>query len=105
MPCAVAGTLELGDNHRFVEFRYGADDVGLAVAVLSRRRPGQDPLADLNSEPAAGDVLPVHDPGHFAIRSDLFPVVMAAVVGDFEDFVSEVFRPTLARENIQLANS
>jgi hypothetical protein len=50
-------------------------------------------------------VLPVHDPGHFAIRSDLFFVVVAAVVGDFEDFVSEVFRPTLVRENIQLANS
>ena len=26
-PCTVAGTLELGDNHRFVEFRYGAEDL------------------------------------------------------------------------------
>ena len=46
---------------------------------------------------------PIHDPGYFAIRSDLFLVVAAAVVGDFEDFVSEVFRLTLACENIQLA--
>jgi hypothetical protein len=51
----------------------------------------------------AGDVLPIHDPGHFAIGSDLFLVVVAAVVGDLEDFVSEVFRLTLARKNIQVA--
>jgi hypothetical protein len=48
-------------------------------------------------------VRPIHNPGHFAIGPDLFLVVAAAVVGDFEDFVSEVFRLTLARENIQLA--
>jgi hypothetical protein len=28
-------------------------------------------------------VRPIHDPGHFAIRSDLFLVVAAVVVGDF----------------------
>jgi hypothetical protein len=38
---------------------------------------------------------PIHDPGQLAIGSDL--VVAAAVVRDFEDFVSEVFRLTLAR--------
>jgi hypothetical protein len=48
-------------------------------------------------------VLLVHDPGHFPSGSDLFLVVAAAVVGDLEDFVSEVFRLTLARENVQLA--
>jgi hypothetical protein len=46
---------------------------------------------------------PIHNPGLFAIRSDLFLVVAAAVVGDLEDFVSEVFRLTLARQSIQLA--
>jgi hypothetical protein len=34
---------------------------------------------------------PIHDPSLFAIGSDLFLVVAAAVVGDFEDFVSDVF--------------
>jgi hypothetical protein len=38
---------------------------------------------------------PIHDPGYFAIRSDLFLVVAAAVVGDFEDFVSEVLTPDI----------
>jgi hypothetical protein len=36
---------------------------------------------------------PIHDPSLFAIGSDLFLVVAAAVVGDFEDFVSEVLCP------------
>ena len=31
-------------------------------------------------------MLPIRNPGHFAIRSGLFLVVAAAVVGDFEDF-------------------
>jgi hypothetical protein len=42
-------------------------------------------------EAAAGNMRPIHDPGFFAIGSDLFLVVAAAVVGDFEDFVSDVF--------------
>ena len=33
----------------------------------------------------------------------IISLVAAAVVDDFEDFVSEVFRLTLACENIQLA--
>ena len=41
---------------------------------------------------AAGDVRPIDNPGHFAIRSDLFLVVAAAVVGDFEDFVRRASR-------------
>jgi hypothetical protein len=68
--------------------------LGLTVAVLSRRHPGQDPFAGRNPEAAAGDVLPIDNPGHFAIGSDLFLVIAAAVVGNFEDFVSEVFRLT-----------
>jgi hypothetical protein len=40
--------------------------------VLSRRHPGQDPFTGRNPEAAAGDVRPIHDPGHFAISSDLF---------------------------------
>jgi hypothetical protein len=40
------------------------------------RHPGQDPFAGLNSAPAAGDVFLIHNPGHFAIRSDLFLVVV-----------------------------
>jgi hypothetical protein len=40
----------------------------------------------------------VPQPSHFAIGSDLFLVIAAAVVGDFEDFVTEVFRLTLSRE-------
>jgi hypothetical protein len=42
--------------------------LGLAVAVLSGRHPGQDPFAGRNPEAAAGDVLPIHDPGHFCHR-------------------------------------
>jgi hypothetical protein len=57
--------------------------LGLAVAVLSGRHPGQDPFAGRNPEAAAGDVRPIHDPGLFAIRSDLFLVVAAAVISDF----------------------
>ena len=71
----------------------------LRVAALSRRHPGQNHFAGRNPEAAAGDMRPIHDPGLFAIGSDLFLVVAAAVVGDFEDFVSEVFRLTLAREH------
>jgi hypothetical protein len=41
--------------------------LGLAVAVLSRRHPGQDPFTGRNPEAAAGDVRPIHDLGHFAI--------------------------------------
>jgi hypothetical protein len=53
------------------------------------------PFTGRNPEAAAGDVRPIHDLGLFAIRSDLFLVVAAIVVGDFEDFVGEVFRLTL----------
>jgi hypothetical protein len=58
--------------------------LGLTVAVLSGRHPRQDPFAGRNPEAAAGDMLPIHDPGHFAIGSDLFLVIAAAVLGDFE---------------------
>jgi hypothetical protein len=50
-------------------------------------------FAGRNPEALAGDMLPIRNPGHFAIRSGLFLVVAAAVVGDFEDFVSEVLYP------------
>jgi IS66 Orf2 like protein len=63
----------------------------------------KNPFAGRNPEAAAGDVRPIHDLGHFAIGPDLFLVIAAAVVCDLEDFVSEVFRLTLARENIELA--
>ena len=59
---------------------------------------GGSSFCGLNSEAVAGDMRPIHDPGHLAIRSDLFLVVAAAVVGDFEDFVSQVFR--LARDRL-----
>jgi hypothetical protein len=42
---------------------------GLRVAVLSRRHPGQDHFAGLNSEALAREVLLIKDPGHFAIDS------------------------------------
>ena len=75
----------------------------LLVAVPSGRHPGQDPIEGRNPEALVGEVLLIKDPGHFAIGSGLFYVVAAAVVGDLEDFVGEVFRLTLARENIQVA--
>ncbi len=46
------------------------------------------------------DVLPIDNPGHFAIDSGLFHVVAAAVVGDFQDLVHQVFSQTLARESV-----
>src|ERR1035441_2311423 len=51
------------------------------VAVLSRCHPSCRPFESANPETAAGDVLPVHDPGHFAIDPDLFHVVAATVAG------------------------
>jgi hypothetical protein len=39
--------------------------LGLRVAVLSRRHPGQDPFAGRNPEAAAGNMRPIHDPGYF----------------------------------------
>jgi hypothetical protein len=56
--------------------------LGLAVAVLSGRHPGQDHFAGLNSEALAGEVILVKDPGHFAIDSGRLYVVTAAVGGD-----------------------
>jgi hypothetical protein len=49
-------------------------------------------------------MLPVHDPGLFAIGSDLFLVVAAAVVGDREDFVSEVWRNVSTQFRSQLVH-
>jgi hypothetical protein len=43
--------------------------LSLAITVLSRRHPGQGPFAGLDPKESAGDVLPIHDPGHFAIGS------------------------------------
>ena len=76
---------------------------GLRVAVLSRRHPGQDHFAGLNSEALAGKVLLIKDPGHFAIDSGRLYVVTAAVVGDREGFEGEVFSVTLARESVRAA--
>ena len=76
---------------------------GLRVAVLSRRHPGQDHFAGLNSEALAGEVLLIKDQGHFAIDSGRLYVVTAAVVGDREGFEGEVFSVTLARESVPAA--
>jgi hypothetical protein len=54
-------------------------------------------------EAATGDVLVILDPGHFAIGSDLFHVVMTAVVGDLQDLVANIVRPCLARQRILIA--
>jgi hypothetical protein len=48
------------------------------LAVLSRCHPSRRPFESANPETAAGDVLPVHDPGHFAIDPDLFHVELVA---------------------------
>jgi hypothetical protein len=40
--------------------------LGLAVAVLSGRHPGQHPFERLDLEPLAGEVLLIKNPGHFA---------------------------------------
>jgi hypothetical protein len=77
--------------------------LGLALAVLSRRHPGQDHFAGLNSEALAGEVLLIKDPGHFAIDSGRLYVVTAAVAGDREGFEGEVFSVTLARESVRAA--
>jgi hypothetical protein len=53
---------------------------GLVVAVLSRRQQGHDPEEGVDLELAAGDVLMIHDPDHFAIRCDLFHVVATLVL-------------------------
>jgi hypothetical protein len=45
--------------------------LGLAVAVLSGRHPGQDHFAGLNSEPLAGEILPVKNPDAIRLRSSL----------------------------------
>jgi hypothetical protein len=77
--------------------------VGLLIAVLSGRHPGHDRFEGIGLEALAGEILLIKDPGHFAIDSDLFHVVAAAVVGDREDFEGEAFNLTLARESVRSA--
>jgi hypothetical protein len=73
---------------------WSKDTLALApwVPVLSRCHPSRRPFESANPETAAGDVLPVHDPGPFAIDPHLFHVVAATVAGDLEDFVHQAFR-------------
>ena len=81
---------------------WSKDTLALApwVAVLSRCHPSRRPFESANPETAAGDVLPVHDPGHFAIDPDLFHVVAATVAGDLEDFVHQAFRLAFSRKPV-----
>jgi hypothetical protein len=67
---------------------------GLRVAVLSRRHPGQDHFAGLNSEALAGEVLLIKDQGHFAIGSGRLYVVTAAVVDSRSMHLSDGSAPT-----------
>ena len=50
----------------------------LALAVLSRRHPGDCHFAGVDPEAAVGDMLVIHDPGHFAIRSDRSGMIQKA---------------------------
>jgi len=77
--------------------------LGLTVAIPSSRHPGHDRFEGFDLEALAGEILLIKDPGHFAIDSDLFYVVAAAVVGDREDFEGEVFSLTPARESVRAA--
>ena len=58
--------------------------LGLAVAVLSGRHPGQHPFEGLDLEALAGEVLLIKDPGQFAIDSCLpsctVPVVWSVLL-------------------------
>ena len=77
--------------------------VGLLIAVLFGRHPGQDRFEGIDLEALAGEILLIKDPSHFAVDSGLFHVVAAAVVDDREDFEGEVFNLTPARESVRAA--
>ena len=83
-----------GDKDRRLEVGpWSLDVVAYVVAVLLRRESGCRPLAGIDTQPRALDVLVIDDPLAVAGRD----VVAARVIRNFDDFPEELVRLLLAR--------